>query len=133
MRRVCYNRPMHFLRFLSAAALACCLLASGGCASERFVVDAEHPEIVVDARGTVSYRGRSVDPDDLPAILRKSGLSRRDTIYISIPPDLKDYRMPYYVMGVLAKNGYPRPILVGARKASSEVSDGRKGGRKGAH
>ena len=116
------------MRFAAQTALAVLLLS--GCASEQFIVDAAHPEIAVDESGRVAYRGESVNPDDLPDLLRESGLTRSDTIFIHIPHGLKDYRTAYYVMGTLARNGFSRPILVEDRKATSEVSKPRDNRRQ---
>ncbi|MCQ2392107.1 MAG: hypothetical protein MJ240_11850 [Kiritimatiellae bacterium] len=96
-------------------------LLLAGCAHEQFVTDARHPEVAVDDRGVVTYRGEPIDPDELPDLLKDSGLTSRDTIHIHIPSGLTDYRKPYYVMGVLVKNGFTRPVFVEDRKAYSEV------------
>ncbi|MBR4654652.1 MAG: hypothetical protein IKO72_14945 [Kiritimatiellae bacterium] len=101
------------------AAILAVLVA--GCAHERFITDAKHPEVAVTETGIVTYRGKAIDADDLPGILKDSGLTGQDTIHIRIPSGTKDYRMPYYVMGVLVKNGFRRPVLVEDRKSSSTV------------
>ena len=106
--------------FATSAALAALILTSG-CAHERFVTDARHPEIAVNEFGTVTYRERVVDPEDLPRLLEDSGLTRQDTIHIHIPTGLKDYRMPYHVIGQLVRKGYRRPVLVEDRKATSSI------------
>ena len=100
---------------LTIAALTC------GCTHERFTTDARHPEIAVNEFGTVTYRERIVEPEDLPELLEDSGLTHKDTIYIHIPSGLKDYRMPYHVMGQLVRRGFRRPVLVEDRKASSTI------------
>ena len=107
---------MKFLRFSLLA-----VLAIAGCTHEQFVTGARHPEVAVDAFGTVTYRGNRIDPEDLPAYLRESGLGARDTIHIRIPAGLDDYRYPYHVMGILVKNGFTRPVFVEDRRAYSEV------------
>ena len=107
----------HALGFLVATTLL-----AGGCAHEQFVTDANHPEVAVDESGTVTYRGKAIDAEDLPGLLKDSGLTRQDTIHIHIPSGTTDFRVPYYVMGLLVKNGFTRPIFVEDRKSSSTVT-----------
>ena len=102
----------------SAAAIA---ILSGGCAHEQFITDAQHPEVAVSETGTVTYRGRIVEAEELPDMLKDSGLTKQDTIHIHIPSGLTDYRMAYHVMGQLVKNGFTRPVLVEDRKSTSSV------------
>ena len=102
----------------SAFAIA---VLSAGCAHERFITDAKHPEIAVSETGTVTYRGRIVEAEDLPELLRDSGLTRQDTIHIHIPSGITDYRVPYHVMGQLVKGGFTRPVFVEDRKSTSSV------------
>lgn len=92
-----------------------------GCATEHYVTDARHPEIAITEAGGVTYRGEFVDIDDLPGLLRSSGLSKRDTINIHIPDNLSDMRIPRRVMGVLSRNGFTRPMLVTDRKSYTNV------------
>ena len=104
--------------FVFAVTLA---LFAGGCAHEQFVTDARHPEIAVSETGIVTYRGRPVEAEDLPGLLKDSGLTRKDTIHIHIPSGTTDFRVPYYVMGILVKNGFTRPVFVEDRKSTSMV------------
>ena len=105
--------------FVFAVTLA---LFAGGCAHEQFVTDAQHPEIAVSETGIVTYRGRPVDAEDLPGLLKDSGLTRKDTIHIHIPSGTTDFRVPYYVMGILVQNGFTRPVFVEDRKSTSTVT-----------
>lgn len=98
-----------------------CALLAAGCTTEHYVTDAKHPEIVVKPDGGVTYRGRYVDPVDLPGLLRDSGFEADDTINIMIPENLPDYRVPRKVMGILSQNGFRRPILLGERKSYTEL------------
>lgn len=100
-------------------AALCVLL--GGCATERFVTDARHPEIAIKEDGGVTYRNQFVDPEDLPDLLERSGLTRKDTIHIHYPDTLQDLRVPSRVVTILMRAGYPRTVLVGERKSSSHV------------
>ncbi len=106
---------------LTALGLACMALLLGGCATERRVTDAKHPDISIEADGSVKYRDRYVEPEDLPDLLRDSGFTRKDTINIHYPDGQADFRMPRRVMAVLLRNGFPRTVLVGDRKSYSHV------------
>ena len=113
---------------IRACALAAALAAMAcGCSSERVVFDAAHPEIAVTEAQTVLYRGRPVAPGEVPGLLRASGLSRRDTVYIGIPAGLRDYRTAHGLMRLIAAEGFTRQMLVAPRRSTSEVSHGRKG------
>jgi len=102
-------------------SLAGILLFAAGCTTEHYITDARHPEVVVKEDGGVTYRGRYVDPEDLPDLLEDSGLTKNDTINILIPANLPDYRVPRKVMGILAQNGFRRPILVSERQSYSTL------------
>ena len=106
---------------LTVLCLAGVLLLAGGCATEHYVTDAKHPEIAIKADGGVTYRGRYVDPEDLPGLLRDSGFTRTDTINIHYPDGQTDFRTPSRVMTILLRNGFPRAILVGDRKSYSHA------------
>lgn len=97
------------------------LLTMVGCETEHYYYDARHPEIEITRMGRVTYRGEEVEIDDLPGLLRKSGLSKRDTINIRCADDEKNWRLQRQVMATLSRNGFTRPVLVGERKAYSET------------
>ena len=103
---------------LTLGGLAVAALLAGGCATEHYVTDARHPEIALKEDGGVTYRGKYVDPEDLPGLLKASGFDRHDTINIEAMPNL---RLQRRVMGILLREGFTRPILVGERKAYSEL------------
>ncbi len=93
-----------------------------GCTTERYVTDARYPEIALTEDGGVTYRGKYIDPEDLPDLLRDSGLDKEDTINIRCPETVTDWRLQRKVMAILSRNGFTRPVLVGERKAYSEVT-----------
>ena len=105
----------------SACAYALLALLLVGCATEHHVTDARHPEVAITADGGVTYRGKFVDPEDLPGLLKDSGLTKQDTINIHMPEDVKDMRLPRRVMAILSRNGFTRPILVSDRKSYTEL------------
>ena len=106
---------------LTLGGLAAAALLAGGCATERHVTDARHPEIALKEDGGVTYRGKYVDPEDLPGLLKDAGFDRHDTINIYCPEAMPDLRLQRRVMGILLRGGLTRQILVGERKAYSEV------------
>ena len=103
------------LAFALVAALFC------GCTTEHYMTDARHPEVALTMDGGVTYRGKFVDPEDLPGLLKDSGLDKHDTINIHCPEGMNDWRLQRKVMAILSRNGFTRPVLVGDRKAYSEV------------
>ena len=96
-------------------------LLFAGCATEHYMTDKLHPEIRLTADGGVTYRGKFVDPEDLPGLLKDSGLEKDDTIYIYSASESRDWRLERKVMSILSKRGFPRPIIVEDRKATSTV------------
>jgi len=92
-----------------------------GCTTEHYMTDARHPEIALTVDGGVTYRGKFVDPEDLPGLLKDSGLGKHDTINIHCPEGMNDWRLQRKVMAILSRNGFTRPVLVGDRKAYSEA------------
>ena len=57
----------------SACACACAMFALllAGCATEHHITDARHPEVAITPDGGVTYRGKFVDPEDLPKVKDK--------------------------------------------------------------
>lgn len=106
----------HQLFFALVAVLMMC-----GCTTEYYVSDAQHPDVAITAAGGVTFRGKFVDPEDLPGLLRRESYSRTDTIYISAPDDMSDWRLKRKVMAILSRNGFTRPVLVGEVHSFSEV------------
>ena len=102
-------------------ALAALLLCAAGCATEHYETGARNPEVAIAADGGVTYRGKFVDPEDLPGLLKDSGFTKQDTINIHVSEDLKDMRAPRRVMAILSRNGFTRPILISDRKSYTEL------------
>ena len=102
-------------------ALAALLLCAVGCVTEHYETGARNPEVAIASDGGVTYRGKFVDPEDLPGLLKDSGLTKQDTINIHVPEDIRDMRVPRRVMATLSRNGFTRPILVSDRKSYTEL------------
>ena len=77
--------------------------------------------MAITSDGGVTYRGKFVDPEDLPGLLKDSGFTKQDTINIHVSEDLRDMRAPRRVMAILSRNGFTRPILVSDRKSYTEL------------
>ena len=101
-------------------ALAAPLLCAAGCATVHYETGARNPEVALTADGSVTYRGKFVDPEDLPGLLKDSGLTKQDTINIHVPDGFED-RRARPVMRILSQNGFTRPILVTDRKSYAEL------------
>ena len=104
-----------------ARAFACALVAfcAYGCATHvEAEYDAQHPAVRVTRSG-VLLRDRHVRPDEVSEHLKSYGVPRDSTIHIRLDPDVRDLRPARYLMAVLRKAGYTRPVLVTARHAES--------------
>ena len=111
------------MKFATKIPIFILVCAFCGCAHEKYTTDSRHPEIVVNERAEVLWRGKVVEPEDIPSLLEDSDFSRDETVYIRVPEKFEDQpmRVSYYVMGLLAKKGYRRPMLQKERKAYSEA------------
>lgn len=108
------------MRFGMALALA---LVACGCTHERVALnDRHHPDIRITAFCEVTWRGKIVDVRALPKLLKKAGYTRDDTINVLVSDGITDRRFPYTVLYVLGQGGFPRPILVSERHASSSTA-----------
>jgi biopolymer transport protein ExbD len=115
--------------FCRLVVLACVIVFSG-CASQQYYTDADNPEIAISLSASVTYRGKVVDPEDLPSLLESSDYPKQSTVNIQVAAELTDYRVPYKVMSILARNGYRRPILIGEKQSFSTVGSGEPTHRK---
>jgi len=106
------------------AALILAAMFAAGCTTRHYMADSRNPEVVVTSAGRLEFCGKPMDPDDLPDALKDVGYTKEDTINIRVPADISDYRLPYYVMGVLAKNGFRRPVFVKERRAYTVTGAG---------
>ena len=101
--------------------LNCC-----GCASQRMLeLDAQHPAVRVSTQG-VLFGDRYVQPTEVAEILEDYDIPHDRVIHIRLDPDVKDLRPARFLMGVLARAGYTRPVLVTERHAMSENFGKRK-------
>lgn len=117
-------------RMLFRLCVLACIVALSGCASRQYYTDASNPEIAITLSGDVTYRGKIVDPEDLPSLLFDSNYPKSSTVNIKVADGLNDYRIPHKVMGILARKGYRRPILIGEKRSYSTIGKGEPTHRK---
>lgn len=117
-------------RMLFRLCVLACIVALSGCASRQYYTDASNPEIAITISGDVTYRGKIVDPEDLPSLLSDSNYPKSSTVNIKVADGLNDYRIPHKVMGILARKGYRRPILIGEKRSYSTIGKGEPTHRK---
>lgn len=98
-----------------------CLLTCG-CTTEKVIeLDAAHPSIRYSARGFLVGE-RFVDPLTIPELLKEHEIPRTRVIHILIDEEAeKDLKPARAFMGLLAKNGYTRSMLVTKKHADSHV------------
>ncbi len=112
-------------RSAAIGAFVLALAFAAGCATQRTVAfEAENPAVSVTPYG-VYFAKEKIDPRELPGILEDIGVPKTRTIHIQLDEKVKDLREARFVMGVLGKAGYTRPVLVTKRHAES-VAVGKK-------
>ena len=105
---------------LSAAITLCAVLV--GCAHEIYLVDAKHPEVEYTEDASLKWRGRFIEPEELPRLLEKSGVDHRSQIDIRVPARIQSLKEPRLLLFILRRAGYTRGVLVTEKKASSTTS-----------
>ena len=101
------------------------LLLNCGCVSTSALeLDAAHPSVRVSNQG-VLIGERFVEPMDVVKTLKTYDIPRDRVIHILVDDDIRDLREARMLMGVIAKSGYTRPVLVTKRHAEVKaVSEG---------
>lgn len=110
----------------SIAAAACALLlVSSGCLTRRTIeLDARNPAVRVSLQG-VLFGDTFVKPSEVPGILDDYDVPRDRVIHILLDGDVKNLTEARFLMGMLAKAGYTRSVLVTQRHSES-INLGRK-------
>lgn len=94
-------------------------LLTGGCASAPAVkLDAKDPSVRYTDRG-VFVDGQLVNPLDVVEILRDNDIPTDRVVHIRMEEGTRDLRGARFLMGLLAKGGYTRPVLVTERKSEA--------------
>lgn len=103
---------------LAGTILYMCLLTTG-CASERIVeLDVKDPSIHYSDYGIVMNE-TTVSALDVVKVLKDNDVPTDRVIHIRLEPGTRDLTGARTLMGLLAKGGYTRSVLVSERKAES--------------
>ena len=107
-------------------ALFAAALSLAGCQTHRNVAfDAANPAVSVTTHG-VYFAGDRIEPRRLPEALEEFDVPKTRTIHIHLDEDVKDLTEARFVMGMLGKAGYTRPVLVTKRHAQSMAAGKKK-------
>lgn len=103
---------------LAGTILYMCLLSSG-CSSVKTVeLDAYEPSIVYSDFG-ITLDDQSVTAVEIVAFLKDNDIPTDRVIHIRMKEGTRDLSGARTLMGILAKGGYTRPVLVTERKSES--------------
>jgi hypothetical protein len=106
--------------FRSMAAVA--VLLTAGCASEKFVADSKHPEVAFAEDGSLMWRGRFIEQEELPGLLRKTEVDPKSQIDIRVPSNFRNPKAARRLLFILRRAGYTRGVLVTEKRAYSNSS-----------
>lgn len=109
---------------VAGTILYMCLLNCGCVSAREIELDAARPSIRYSPQGFLVGE-RFVDPKNIPALLESYEVPHDCTIHILIDDDAAANLRPARVfMGMLAKAGYTRSVLVTKKRAESTVAGG---------
>jgi hypothetical protein len=111
---------MSVMKMIVVASLAALLAA--GCASEKFVADSKNPEVAFSSDGGLMWRGRFIEPHELPRLLEKTEVDPKSQIDIRVPRDFNNPKAARRLLFMLRRAGYTRAVLVTEKKAYSQSS-----------
>lgn len=112
-----WRRGPAMLLFVGVAIFISAMMC--GCATKRNIsFDASNPAFRVSTQG-ILFGDRYIKPTDAPKILKDYHIPKTRTIHILLDPDVKNLQEARFMMGMLGKAGYTRPVLVTARHAES--------------
>ena len=107
-------------------------LALSGCQTKRNIAfDAANPAVTIKPYG-IYFAEEKVSVRELPEILEDLGVPKTRTIHIQLDENVRDLSEARFVMGMLAKAGYTRPVLVTKRHAESMAVGKKKSAGLGA-
>ena len=103
----------------AACIWALAAVAACGCMTRRTItLDAQNPAVRVSVKG-VLFGDTFVKAAEVPEILDDYDVPCDRVIHIFLDKDVKDLREARFLMGVLAKAGYSRSVLVTKRHSES--------------
>ena len=109
------------LSILAGTILYMCLLSCGCTTTRTFELDAAHPAVRVSTTG-IYFGEERVEPYEVVEALEDSEVPHTRTIHILIDAEAaRNLADAQFLMAMLAKAGYTRPVLVTKRHAESEV------------
>lgn len=115
-----FNRAILVLSVWTVLAFA-----AAGCMTRRTItLDAQNPAVRVSVNG-VLFGDTFVKAAEVPEILDDYDVPRERVIHIFLDKDVKDLREARFLMGMLAKAGYTRSVLV-TKRHSESMNLGRK-------
>ena len=113
---------------LSGTVLYMALLALCGCVSTAAVdTGASAPSIVVKQTG-ITLNGTYTDVPGVVEALEEAGVPKSDTVHILLDSGVRDMREARFLMGMLARAGWRRSVLVTKRHGESSVRGRGAGG-----
>lgn len=111
-------------RFLALLAPAIAAVSLAGCRTVKEIeFDARRPSIEIADDGELTFGGQKVRPEEVAGILESYDIPHDQTIHILLSSKFTDLRGPRIFMGMLAKSGYTRSVLVYKRHAESSARD----------
>lgn len=114
--QVAFRNPL--VSIVAGTILYMCVLTSG-CASQRIVqLDKQDPSIHYSDFG-ITMNGTTVNAIDVVKVLRENDIPTDRVIHIRMEEGTRDLRGARTLMGILAKGGYTRPVLVSERKSEA--------------
>lgn len=106
-------------RAVMSVVAAAVLALVCGCAHETYIVDAKHPEVEYTEGGDLKWRGRFIEPAELPRLLEKAEVDRKSQIDIRVPANIHSLKGPRQLLFLLRRAGYTRGVLVTEKRAYS--------------
>lgn len=104
-----------------------CLLNCGCTSTRSLRLDARNPSIRITPTAFM-IDDEKVEPSEIPDMLKDAGVPAERAIHVLVDSEtMKDLRPARIFMAYLAKNGYPRTILVTERHAESAKKPSRVG------
>ena len=110
------------MKMLRIALCAAAAMFVAGCTHETYIVDSKHPEVEYAEDGALKWHGRFIEPEELPHLLKKSGVDYKSQINIRVPERMQSLKAPRYLLFILRKAGYTRGVLVTEKRAYSKSS-----------
>lgn len=111
-----FRKPL--VSIIAGTVVYMCVL-NCGCTSQRIVqLDKSDPSIHYSDYG-ITMNGASINPVEVVKVLRDNDIPTDRVIHIRMEEGTRDLRGARTLMGILAKGGYTRPVLVSDRKSEA--------------